>query len=53
MCKILDYREFYEQEEEDKALKSKATKIVVKEIRFGPQTGEHDYQFKKKQKNFK
>ena len=32
----------------DKALKSKATKIVVKEIRFGPQTDEHDYQFKKK-----
>jgi len=32
----------------DKALKSKATKVVVKEIRFGPQTDEHDYEFKKK-----
>ena len=38
----------YEQKKRDKALKSKATKIVVKEIRFGPQTDEHDYQFKKK-----
>ncbi len=49
MCKILDYKKFlYEQKKRDKALKSKATKIVVKEIRFGPQTDEHDYQFKKK-----
>ena len=48
MCKILDYKKFlYEQKKRDKALKSKATKIVVKEIRFGPQTDEHDYQFKK------
>ena len=38
----------YEQKKRDKALKSKATKIIVKEIRFGPQTDEHDYQFKKK-----
>ena len=38
----------YEQKKRNKALKSKATKIVVKEIRFGPQTDEHDYQFKKK-----
>ena len=38
----------YEQKKREKALKSKATKIVVKEIRFGPQTDEHDYQFKKK-----
>jgi len=43
----------YEQKKRDKALKSKATKIVVKEIRFGPQTDEHDYQFKRNmQKNF-
>ena len=43
------YKKFlYEQKKRDKALKSKATKIVVKEIRFGPQTDEHDYQFKKK-----
>ena len=49
MCKILEYKKFlYEQKKRDKALKSKATKIVVKEIRFGPQTDEHDYQFKKK-----
>ena len=49
MCKILDYKKFlYEQKKRDKALKSKATKIVVKEIRFGPQTDEHDYQFNKR-----
>ena len=49
VCKILDYKKFlYEQKKRDKALKSKATKIVVKEIRFGPQTDEHDYAFKKK-----
>ena len=33
---------------DDKALKSKTTKVVIKEIRFGPQTDEHDYLFKKK-----
>jgi translation initiation factor IF-3 len=38
----------YEQKKREKALKSKATKVVVKEIRFGPQTDEHDYEFKKK-----
>ena len=38
----------YEQKKRDKALKSKTSKIVVKEISFGPQTDEHDYQFKKK-----
>ena len=49
VCKILEYKKFlYEQKKRDKALKSKATKIVVKEIRFGPQTDEHDYAFKKK-----
>ncbi|MFL2619299.1 MAG: translation initiation factor IF-3 [Flavobacteriales bacterium] len=49
VCKIIDYKKFlYEQKKRDKALKSKSTKIVVKEIRFGPQTDEHDYQFKKK-----
>ena len=49
VCKILEYKKFlYEQKKRDKALKSKATKIVVKEIRFGPQTDEHDYEFKKK-----
>ena len=38
----------YEQKKRDKALKAKATKVVIKEIRFGPQTDEHDYEFKKK-----
>jgi translation initiation factor IF-3 len=45
----LDYKKFlYEQKKREKALKSKATKVVIKEIRFGPQTDEHDYEFKKK-----
>ena len=49
VCKIMDYKKFlYEQKKRDKALKSKATKVVIKEIRFGPQTDDHDYQFKKK-----
>ena len=38
----------YEQKKREKVLKSKATKVVIKEIRFGPQTDEHDYEFKKK-----
>lgn len=49
VCKAIDYKKFlYEQKKRDKALKSKATKVVVKEIRFGPNTDEHDYEFKKK-----
>lgn len=49
VCKIIDYKKFlYEQKKRDKALKSKATKVTIKEIRFGPQTDEHDYEFKKK-----
>jgi len=45
----MDYKKFlYEQKKRDKALKSKATKVIVKEIRFGPQTDDHDYAFKKK-----
>ena len=49
VCKVMDYKKFlYEQKKRDKALKAKATKVVVKEIRFGPQTDDHDYQFKKK-----
>jgi translation initiation factor IF-3 len=49
VCKVMDYKKFlYEQKKRDKALKSKATKVVVKEIRFGPQTDDHDYEFKKK-----
>lgn len=38
----------YEQKKREKVLKSKASKVIVKEIRFGPQTDEHDYDFKKK-----
>ena len=49
VCKVIDYKKFlYEQKKRDKVLKSKATKVVIKEIRFGPQTDEHDYEFKKK-----
>ncbi|WP_241518387.1 translation initiation factor IF-3 [Bacteroidetes bacterium endosymbiont of Geopemphigus sp.] len=49
VCKILDYKKFlYEQKKKQKQLKAKQTKVVVKEIRFGPQTDEHDYEFKKK-----
>ncbi len=49
VCKIIEYKKFlYEQKKRDKALKAKATKVVVKEIRFGPNTDEHDYEFKKK-----
>ena len=38
----------YEQKKREKTLKSKATKVIIKEIRFGPQTDDHDYGFKKK-----
>lgn len=49
VCKILDYRKFlYEQKKRGKEIKAKSTKIVIKEIRFGPNTDEHDYEFKKK-----
>lgn len=49
VCKIMDYKKFlYEQKKRDKMLKAKSTQIVVKEIRFGPQTDEHDYEFKRK-----
>lgn len=49
VCKVIDYKKFlYEQKKKEKALKSKATKVVIKEIRFGPNTDEHDYEFKKK-----
>jgi translation initiation factor IF-3 len=45
----MDYGKFlYQQKKRDKELKAKSTQIVVKEIRFGPQTDEHDYEFKKK-----
>ena len=49
VCKVMDYKKFlYEQKKREKAIKSKATKVVVKEIRFGPNTDDHDYEFKKK-----
>ena len=49
VCKIMVYKKFlYEQKKREKALKAKATKVVVKEIRFGPQTDDHDYEIKKK-----
>ena len=49
VCKIIDYKKFlYEQKKRDKVMKAKASKVTVKEIRFGPQTDEHDYEFKKK-----
>lgn len=49
VCKITDYNKFlYEQKKREKILKAKSTQITVKEIRFGPQTDEHDYEFKKK-----
>ena len=47
VCKIMDYQKFlYQQRKRLKEQKAKSTKVVVKEIRFGPQTDEHDYNFK-------
>ena len=49
VCRIVDYQKFlYQQKKRDKELKAKAVKTVVKEIRFGPQTDDHDYNFKLK-----
>lgn len=49
VCKIMDYKKFvYEQKKREKVLKAKASKVVIKEIRFGPNTDDHDYAFKKK-----
>jgi len=49
VCKVMDYKKFlYEQKKREKALKSKQTKVTIKEIRFGPNTDDHDYNFKKK-----
>ena len=49
VCKIMEYKKFlYEQKKREKIIKSKSTKVIVKEIRFGPNTDEHDYEFKKK-----
>jgi translation initiation factor IF-3 len=47
VCKIMDYRKFlYNQKRKEKELKAKQSKIVIKEIRFGPNTDEHDFNFK-------
>lgn len=49
VCKIIDYKKFlYEQKKREKVIKSKATKVIIKEIRFGPQTDDHDFEFKKR-----
>lgn len=47
VCKIVDYQKFlYQQKKKQKELQSKTTKVVTKEIRFGPNTDDHDYNFK-------
>lgn len=49
VCRITDYQKFlYQQKKREKEMKLKASKVVLKEIRFGPQTDEHDYNFKLK-----
>ena len=49
VCRITDYQKFlYQQKKREKEMKAKATKVIVKEIRFGPQTDDHDYNFKLK-----
>ena len=49
VCRIADYQKFlYQQKRKAKEIKAKQTKVVVKEIRFGPQTDDHDYNFKLK-----
>ncbi len=47
VCKIIDYKKFlYHQKKKQKEIKAKTVKVVVKEIRFGPQTDDHDFNFK-------
>lgn len=49
VCKITDYQKFlYQQKKKEKEIKAKAAKVILKEIRFGPQTDDHDYNFKLK-----
>ena len=49
VCKIIEYKKFlYEQKKREKVIKAKATKVIIKEIRFGPQTDDHDFEFKKR-----
>jgi translation initiation factor IF-3 len=48
VAKIMDYKKFvYEQKKREKAMKANASKVIIKEIRFGPNTDDHDYEFKK------
>lgn len=47
VCKVMDYQKFlYEQKKKQKEIKAKSAKVVVKEIRLGPQTDDHDFEFK-------
>lgn len=47
VCKIMDYKKFlFDQKKKQKEIKAKATKVVIKEIRLGPQTDDHDFEFK-------
>jgi translation initiation factor IF-3 len=47
VCRLIDYSKFlYQQKKKQKEIKAKQTKVVIKEIRFGPQTDEHDFNFK-------
>ncbi len=47
VCKIIDYKKYlYEQKKRQKELKAKQSKVVIKEIRFGPNTDDHDFDFK-------
>lgn len=49
VCKVVDYQKFlYQQKKKQKEIKAKTTKVVIKEIRFGPNTDDHDYNFKLK-----
>ena len=49
VCKVIDYKKFiYDQKKKKRTIKSKAQKVVIKELRFGPNTGEHDFDFKLK-----
>ena len=49
VCKILDYQKFlYQLKKKQKAIKAKTVKVIIKELRFGPNTDDHDYNFKLK-----
>lgn len=49
VCRIIDYQKYlYQQKKKAKEMKANSTKVVIKEIRFGPNTDEHDFQFKLK-----